>query len=168
MALIECEGLSHVYLKGTPLETVALSDVTLAIEPMHPACASEWTFLTDVESTITLIDSYDSPNLKMVFDTYHFGHDQSLLANMRELVPYFALVQLGDRRIPHGIDQDRCPVGLGVVPLQRITEEILEAGYTGDFEFELMGQDFECCDYQQLLNRSRAMFDSWTLSASAN
>lgn len=32
MALIECERLSHVYLEGTPLETVALSDVTLAID----------------------------------------------------------------------------------------------------------------------------------------
>lgn len=32
MAFIECEDLSHVYLQGTPLETVALSDVTLAID----------------------------------------------------------------------------------------------------------------------------------------
>lgn len=32
MALIECSGLTHVYLKGTPMETVALRDVTLAIE----------------------------------------------------------------------------------------------------------------------------------------
>lgn len=32
MAFIECDRLSHVYLQGTPLETVALSDVTLAID----------------------------------------------------------------------------------------------------------------------------------------
>jgi energy-coupling factor transport system ATP-binding protein len=32
MALIECERVSHVYLQGTPMETVALSDVTLAID----------------------------------------------------------------------------------------------------------------------------------------
>jgi len=32
MALIECVGLTHVYLKGTPLQTVALRDVTLSIE----------------------------------------------------------------------------------------------------------------------------------------
>src|SRR3972149_1390071 len=32
MALIECERVSHVYLQGTPMETVGLSDVTLAID----------------------------------------------------------------------------------------------------------------------------------------
>ena len=32
MALIECRHLTHVYLKGTPLEAVALQDVTLSIE----------------------------------------------------------------------------------------------------------------------------------------
>lgn len=31
MALIECESLTHVYLKGTPMETVALRGVTLSI-----------------------------------------------------------------------------------------------------------------------------------------
>jgi energy-coupling factor transport system ATP-binding protein len=32
MAFIECEGLSHVYLKGTPMEAAALRDVTLRID----------------------------------------------------------------------------------------------------------------------------------------
>jgi energy-coupling factor transport system ATP-binding protein len=32
MALIECEGVTHVYLKGTPLETVALRGVSLSID----------------------------------------------------------------------------------------------------------------------------------------
>ena len=32
MALIECRNLTHVYLKGTPLEAVALQDVTLSVE----------------------------------------------------------------------------------------------------------------------------------------
>jgi energy-coupling factor transport system ATP-binding protein len=32
MALIECERLSHVYMQGTPLEAVAVEDVTLSID----------------------------------------------------------------------------------------------------------------------------------------
>lgn len=32
MALIECIGLTHIYLKDTPMQTVALRDVTLSIE----------------------------------------------------------------------------------------------------------------------------------------
>lgn len=32
MALIECRHLTHIYLKGTPLEAVALQDVTLSVQ----------------------------------------------------------------------------------------------------------------------------------------
>lgn len=32
MAFIECEALGHIYLKGTPMETVALQEVTLRID----------------------------------------------------------------------------------------------------------------------------------------
>ena len=48
---------------------------------MHAACALDWAFLTDVESTVALVESYRTPFLNLVFDTYHFGQDQAELAN---------------------------------------------------------------------------------------
>ena len=135
------------------------ADVTLAIEPMHPACATEWTFLTDLESTIALVDSFETEHLKMVFDAYHFGHDRAVLANLKEIVPYTALVQLGDRLTAHNIDHDRCQLGQGVVPLSDIICSILEAGYEGDFDVELVGQEFELSDYENLLSTSRLAFN---------
>lgn len=134
------------------------ADVTLAIEPMHPACASEWTFLTDLESTIALVESFKSKHIKMVFDAYHFGHDRAVLANMSEIVPYTALVQLGDRLTAHNIDQDRCQLGQGVVPLSEIIHALLDAGYQGDFDVELAGQDIELSDYGKLLSASQRAF----------
>ena len=144
----------------TLLEYAEDAEVTLAIEPMHPACATEWTFLTDLESTITLTESYDSPYLKLVFDAYHFGHDRALLANLHEIVPHTALVQLGDRNTAHGIDQDRCALGKGFVPLPEIMQRFIEAGYQGNFDIELAGQDIELSDYQHLLVASKQTFDS--------
>ena len=47
-------------------------DVPLAIEPMHAACATDWTFLTDITSVVALVEEYRSPCLKMAYDTYHF------------------------------------------------------------------------------------------------
>lgn len=135
------------------------AEVTLAIEPMHPACATEWTFLTDIEATIALIESFQSPHLKLVFDAYHFGDDQAVISNLREIVPYTALVQLGDRRKAHGIDQDRCLLGNGSVPLTQIVHNLLEAGYEGDFDIELAGEDIESSDYHHLLDISKLAFD---------
>ena len=135
------------------------ADVTLAIEPMHPACAAEWTFLTDLESTIALVDSYQNEHLKIVFDAYHFGHDRSVLANLGEIVPYTALVQLGDRLTAHNIDHDRCQLGQGIVPLPEVLSGLLDAGYEGNFDVELVGQDIEPSGYQSLLAASRRAFE---------
>ncbi|MCG8448760.1 MAG: sugar phosphate isomerase/epimerase [Pirellulales bacterium] len=140
------------------------AEVTLALEPMHPACATEWTFLTDLESTIALVESYQSPYLQLVFDAYHFGHDAVVLANLREVVPHIALVQLGDRLTAHDIDQDRCPLGHGVVPLSELMHSLLEAGYQGDFDVELAGQDIEGYNYKKLLKMTRQTYQCLTAS----
>ena len=141
------------------LDLAEAADVTLAIEPMHPACAAEWTFLTDLESTIAVLEHFQSPRLKMVLDVYHFGHYRSMLANISEIVPHTALVQIGDRRSVHGIDQNRCLLGEGNIPLAEIVQTLLEAGYQGDFDIELIGQDIELCDYEHLLKTSKRTFD---------
>jgi sugar phosphate isomerase/epimerase len=141
------------------LDLAEAADVVLAIEPMHPACAADWTFLTDLESTIHLVESFQSEHLKMVFDAYHFGHDRSVLANLKEIVPYTALVQLGDRMASHNIDHERCPLGCGVVPLSEILCSLLEAGYTGDFDVELLGQEIELSNYEKLLTTSQSAFN---------
>lgn len=95
---------NHIYRHAERLLRTAIeellplaetAEVPLAIEPMHPACAEDWTFLTDLESTIAFVESYKTPYLKLVFDAYHFGHDHSVLANLGEIVPHVALVQLG-------------------------------------------------------------------------
>jgi sugar phosphate isomerase/epimerase len=141
------------------LDLAEAADVTLAIKPMHPACAADRTFLTDIESTIAFLEYFQSPRLKMVLDVYHFGHDRSILANLREIVPHTALVQLGDRRSEHGIDQNRCLLGSGKIPLVQIVQNLVDAGYQGDFDVELVGQDMQLCDYEYLLQVSKQTFD---------
>ena len=135
------------------------AEVPLALEPMHPACARDWTFLTDLESTLNFVQSYNSDYLKVVFDAYHFAHDPAVLANLEEIVPHIALVQLGDRLADHNLDQDRCQLGQGVVPLTEMMARLIDAGYEGDFDVELAGQEIELADYDKLLSSSRRAFD---------
>ena len=49
---------------GTLKELAPLAtelEVTLAVEPMHPGCAADWTFLTSLDEAVGLIDSLGSP-----------------------------------------------------------------------------------------------------------
>ena len=136
-----------------------LAGVTLAIEPMHPACAADCTFLCDIESTVALIEAVNSPRVKLVLDTYHFGCDEAVLANLQEVAPYVGIVHLADHRTPHDIDEARCPLGEGDVPLAGIVSGLLESGYQGDFDIELIGSEIELSDYHELLKSSQLAFE---------
>ncbi|MGE0758436.1 MAG: sugar phosphate isomerase/epimerase family protein [Pirellulaceae bacterium] len=137
------------------------NEVTLALEPMHEGCAADWTFLTDVHETIGLINEFASPRLRLAFDTYHFGFNRCLVDRIAELVPAIAIVQLGDGRCAPQGEQSRCRLGEGVLPLQELVANLLQAGYRGYFDVELMGEEIENGDYRELLQHSKSTFEGW-------
>ncbi len=140
------------------LMAAEVAEVPLALKPMHPSCAGDWTFQHDLEEALELVSLYRSPYLKLIYDHYHFPelvNETSLLA---DLVPHLALVQLGDTRLPHGIEQERCPLGEGVLPVWRTVAALRAAGYAGTFDVELMGAEIEVANYEHLLLETRQAF----------
>lgn len=135
--------------------------VPLAIEPMHSDCGAEWTFLHCLDETLSLIEDLDSPALKIALDTYHWGHEPSLVSRLPDLSKHLALVQLGDGRQPPRGEPNRCPLGLGALPLRDIVAALTVAGFDGYYEVELMGEDIETGDYRELLEQSTRTFAQW-------
>jgi sugar phosphate isomerase/epimerase len=129
--------------------------VTLAVEPMHPGCASHWTFLTTIDDVLTLLSAVAHPQVKMVFDSYHVGQDPAVIARIPELIPHIALVQLGDAKHPPAGEQNRCRLGEGTVPLREIVSALRAAGYDGYLDVELLGEEFELRDYGALLDHAK-------------
>jgi sugar phosphate isomerase/epimerase len=143
------------------LPHAADAGVYLAIEPVHSQCAAQWTFLTDLSETASLLENFEHSHLKLAFDTYHFGTDQAAMKRLTQWVPYLGIVHLGDaRHVPDG-DQDRCLLGAGIVPLQHIVATLVAAGYEGFFDIKLMGQEIETVDYDDLLRQSREAVAQW-------
>jgi sugar phosphate isomerase/epimerase len=135
--------------------------VTLAVEPMHGDCGAEWTFLHCLDETTELVAAYDSPSLRIALDTYHWGHEPSLLARCGELASRLALVQLGDGRQPPRGEPNRCRLGSGAVPLRDLVNGLVAAGYDGYFEVELMGEEIEASNYRDRLEESVRAFAEW-------
>jgi len=133
--------------------------VCLAIEPMHADCSSDWTFLTGFEDTLELMHSVDSPHIRLAFDAYHLAQDDAILERLPELVPYLALVQLGDARRPPEGEQNRCRLGEGFVPLRQIAQILQTAGYDGYYDVELLGEDLDNRDYAELIAHSKRAYD---------
>jgi sugar phosphate isomerase/epimerase len=132
--------------------------VTLAVEPMHPGCAAQWTFLTSLDDTLALLAAVGHPRVKMVLDTYHLGQDGALPERIAAAAPQVALVQLGDARRPPQGEQNRCRLGEGVVPLREIVAALRLGGYDGYYDVELLGEEFEAADYRALLEHAKTAF----------
>jgi sugar phosphate isomerase/epimerase len=140
--------------------------VPLAFEPMPSRCASEWTFLTDIDETLQLLDQFDSPQLKLAFDTCHFGHDEAICERLGELAPRIGIVHLADCKQPLCVEQDRCRLGEGTIPLELMISSFVHAGYTGYFDVKLMGEEIEASNYAELIAHSKATFENLASASS--
>jgi len=133
--------------------------VVLAVEPMHPGCATEFTFLTDIDEVLDLLATVGSEQVKIVFDTYHLGQDRQMIDRIAEIARHVAIVQLGDAREPPTGEQNRCLLGEGTIPLREIVDALAAAGYDGFYDVELLGEEIETIDYTTLLEHAKQAYD---------
>ncbi len=82
-----------------------------------------------------------------------------MLERIGSLVPAIAVVHLGDGRPPAAGEQNRSPLGSGEVPLRELVAALSAAGYDGDYDVELLGEEIEAADYEQLLRQSKEAGD---------
>lgn len=133
--------------------------IQLALEPFHPGCGDEWSFVNDLQSTLDIIERVDNPSLGLVMDTYHIGMDRDAIRWLPDVARHIHLVQLGDgRHCPHG-EMNRCLLGDGCVPLPELMEVLLDNGYRGSWEVELIGEDVESVSYDHLLDHTKRYLD---------
>ncbi|WP_430453004.1 sugar phosphate isomerase/epimerase family protein [Rhodopirellula europaea] len=150
-----CDALSHLAIIAEEF------GVKLSLEPIHAGCGMEWSFVNDLESTLEILDMVDSPNLGIVLDTYHVGMDDRVLDMLPHVVPFMHLMQLGDgRHSPLG-EMNRCLLGEGCVPIQSLVHRVLELGYSGPIEVELIGEDVEPLSYESVLDHTRSYLDQY-------
>lgn len=138
--------------------------VVLAIEPMHCHCAGNWTFITNLDDALSIMDELDTPALRLVFDTYHLGHEPNLLERIASVVPRIGIVHLGDCKGQPDNEQNRQRLGEGTLRLPCIVRAIKQAGYDGFYDVELLGEDIEASDYDDLLECAKRAYREWVLA----
>ena len=142
-------------------EAAMAKNIQLAVEPMHVGCAQDWTFLTELPSTLDMIAEIGNPNIGIVFDCYHMAHDPNVVHWLPELVPTIRLVQMGDSKATPMGEQNRCLLGEGSLPLPEIVQTLEANQYTGVYEIELLGEDIEHIEYQDILDRAGSTLRTW-------
>ena len=128
--------------------------VTLALEPIHPGCGGDWSFVHDLSLAIDIVREVADPALALVIDLYHVGLSNPPPEIMRQAAAMTRLVQFGDAKTDPQGEMNRCPLGIGNVPLRRLVGDLRDGGYEGPWEVELVGQDVEQLSYERLLGHS--------------
>ncbi|MEM6979750.1 MAG: sugar phosphate isomerase/epimerase family protein, partial [Planctomycetota bacterium] len=143
-----CEALSRIAIVAEEF------GVKFALEPIHPGCGQEWSFVNDLESTMDVIEQVNNPQLGIVLDTYHVGMDDDVLSLLPRIAKQLQLLQLGDgRHSPMG-EMNRCLLGHGSVPNHAIVSALSEHGYDGPIEAEVIGEDVETLCYEEVLDHT--------------
>lgn len=133
--------------------------VQLSLEPIHPGCGDEWSFINDLQAALDIIETVGHPNLGMTLDTYHVGMDEDTLNWLPDVVPHLGLVQFGDGRHSPVGEMNRCLLGHGCIANEQIFDCLIESGYRGPMEIELIGEDVENVGYDAVLEHAREFFD---------
>jgi sugar phosphate isomerase/epimerase len=135
--------------------------VTLALKPMHPAAAAGCDFLNNLAHAVRWVERFDHPAVRISLDLWQFGNDPALPGLLADLVPLTAVVQVADCRGLPSADRERLPPGHGTVRLGPLVTALVEHGYSGDFEFELIGEAVEAFGYDHVLAQARLAADAW-------
>jgi sugar phosphate isomerase/epimerase len=132
---------------------VALGDahgVRLAIEPTNP-------LRTDVSFVHTLRDAVDLARMAgtgVVLDFYSTWYERGLADLVRKNIELIRLVQINDFKLGTFDTPNRVAVGDGDIPVERLLALVLDAGYQGVFDLELLGPRIEEEGYAPPIVRS--------------
>lgn len=130
--------------------------VKLGLEPVHPRCAESSSFITDLDDAVEILDRLDCLAVGLVLDVYYWGLLPDIVPRAEQLAKRTCLVQIGDGRFEPDAEQNRCPLGEGIIPLREIVAALQAGGYDGYYDVELVGEEIEHLDNHMLLDRTRA------------
>lgn len=146
---LTCNALSEL------VPVAEMLQVQLALKPMHPRFADDWSFLTDLEDAVSLVNSYESHYLKLALDTFHMDCSEFTFDRIKDIAGSLALVQLSDRIEADNGRLQRCRFGEGHVPIREIVTRLIDCGYEGSFDINLSGISANADQYPAILEESR-------------
>ena len=124
--------------------------VTLAVEPTNP-------LRNDTSFVFTVRDAVDlarMSGLGVALDFYSSWYERDLDDTVRKNVDLVALVQVDDYKLGTFDIPNRCAVGDGDIPVERLLGMVLDAGYEGVFDLEILGPEVEAEGYRAPIARS--------------
>ncbi len=124
--------------------------VTLAIETTNPL-RRETSFVHSLQDTV---DVARDSGIGVVIDFYSTWSERHFADVVRKNIDMVTLVQVSDYTIGSHDMPNRSVIGDGDIPLERLFGILLDAGYGGSFDLEILGPRIESEGYSAAIRRS--------------
>jgi sugar phosphate isomerase/epimerase len=133
-----CDELAPFVARGREL------GVRIALEPTNP-------LRTDVSFVHCVRDAVDlarMAGMAVVVDFYSAWYERGLEELVHKQIDLVGLVQICDYKLGTFDMPNRSVIGEGDIPVERLIGLMLEAGYSGPFDLEILGPRIEEAGYR--------------------
>ncbi|MFI9842492.1 sugar phosphate isomerase/epimerase family protein [Nonomuraea sp. NPDC051941] len=133
------------------LERAEQEGAEVLVEPLHPVLAGE-SVATSVADAQMLIGRSDAGGI--VVDTWHVWWDTQLREQVRRAGGRIRIVHLSDWAAGPGAGLDRVLPGKGISDLPAICADLLDGGFGGWWELEILAENLRAEDQVSLIRAS--------------
>jgi sugar phosphate isomerase/epimerase len=130
------EDLNRLAEAAAP--TVAYAKQRGVLAAFEPSLRTNVSFINNLRDAI---DAAERTGLSIVADFGNMWMERDFRETLARAMPYIALMQIGDMVIGSGgrpAPGGRAQIGKGELPLQRMLRDVLDAGYQGVFDLEVV------------------------------
>jgi sugar phosphate isomerase/epimerase len=120
--------------------------VGIVLELMHPSLAQVFGFVHTLPEAAELLDQVGSSDLGVAIDLWQVGDRPELIDELRTYGGIIRTVHLCDRPAVVRSWCDRVLPGDGIVDLAEVLKALMDVGYDGWFEFEILSDDGTCME----------------------
>jgi len=131
------------------VEAAAAHGVVVAIEQTLPVRV-EIGFVHSLRESVDLAARF---GLGVIMETNYCWNERGLRDTVQAGADRITRVQVSDLVPPSTVIPDRAVPGDGVLPLTNVVRMLVEAGYTGPFELEMLGPRIEAEGYASACRR---------------
>jgi sugar phosphate isomerase/epimerase len=139
-----CDELAPLVARGKDL------GVRIALEPTNP-------LRTDVSFVHCVRDAIDlalMAEMAVVVDFFSAWYERGLGELVHKHIDLVGLVQICDYKLGTFDMPNRSAVGEGDIPVERLIGLMLDAGYEGPFDLEILGPRIEAAGYRASIGSS--------------
>jgi sugar phosphate isomerase/epimerase len=148
-----------VELLETVLEEAEQAGVVLAFEPNN-ALRVDLGYIHTLHDALDLADEIDSPTFRVLAEVNNCWIERHLYDNIARRVSRIGLVQISDFAEGTLSTPHRVPLGDGIIPLPRILDAFVQAGYPGYFDIEVLGPVVDAMGGEESTRRSLEYLES--------